>query len=39
MKLNQGLNYWKEGYGARSLTQDFYEINTVNFKKLNDILV
>ena len=39
MKLNQGLNYWKEGYGARSLTQDFYEINTLNFKKLNDILV
>ena len=39
MKLNQGLNYWKEGYGARSLTQDFYEINTVNFKKLNNILV
>ena len=35
---NQGLNYWKEGFGARSLTHDFYEIKTLNFKKLDSIL-
>ena len=39
MKINQGLNYWKEGFGARSVTQDFYEIETSNFKKLKNTLV
>ena len=39
LKINQGLNYWKEGYGARSLTHDFYLIYTSSFDKLNDILV
>lgn len=39
MKLNKGLNYWKEGYGARSVIQDFYEINTSNFHKLNDLTI
>ena len=38
MQINQGLNYWKEGFGARSLTHDFYEIETSNFKKLDSIL-
>lgn len=39
MKINQGLNYWKEGFGARSVTQDFYEIETSNFKKLKNTLI
>ena len=39
MQINQGLNYWKEGFGARSLTHDFYEIETSNFKKLDNILI
>ena len=39
MKVNKGLNYWKEGYGARSLIQDYYEIKASNFKKLDDLLV
>ena len=39
MKINQGLNYWKEGFGARSLTQDYYEIETSNFKKLKNTLI
>jgi len=39
MQINQGLNYWKEGFGARSLTHDFYEIKTSNFKKLDNILI
>ena len=38
-QINQGLIYWKEGFGARSLTHDFYEIETSNFKKLDTILV
>jgi len=39
MKINQGLNYWKEGFGARSLIQDYYEIKTSNFKKLINTLI
>jgi len=39
MKVNNGLNYWKEGYGARSLTHDFYEITTSNFYKLNNLII
>jgi len=37
--INQGLLYWKEGFGARSVTQDFYEIKTSNFKKLENIMI
>ncbi len=39
LKVNNGLNYWKEGYGARSLTHDFYEITTSNFYKLNNLII
>ena len=39
MKINKGLNYWKEGYGASSLTHDFYEINISNFHKLNNLMI
>ena len=39
MKVNNGLNYWKEGYGARSLTHDFYEITTSNFYKLDNLII
>ena len=39
MKINKGLNYWKEGYGARSLTHDFYEINISNYNKLNNLII
>ena len=38
-KINSGLLYWKEGYGARTHTQDFYEILTSNFNKLNDLFI
>ena len=34
-KINLGLLYWKEGFGARSLTQSFYEIETANFDKID----
>ena len=39
MKINQGLNYWKEGFGARSLIQDYYEVETSNSEKLKNILI
>jgi len=34
-KLNDGLLYWKEGFGSRSVTQDFYELDTSGYKQIN----
>jgi hypothetical protein len=34
--INNGLLDWKEGFGARSIVHDFYEINTSNFNLLNE---
>ena len=38
-KLNEGLIFWKESFGARTLTQDFYEVETRNFFKLENVLI
>lgn len=38
-QINEGLQYWKEGFGARTITQDFYEINTENFKLLDTVMI
>ena len=38
-KINQGLQFWKEGFGARSITQGFYTIKTENYKLLDDVFV
>ena len=35
--INEGLLYWKEGFGAHSITQAFYSIETGNHKLLDDI--
>jgi len=37
--INRGLNYWKEGFGARTVTQDFYEINLSNTNNLENIFI
>jgi acetyltransferase-like isoleucine patch superfamily enzyme/CheY-like chemotaxis protein len=36
--LNHGLLDWKEGFGARCFTHDFYEISTANYTKLEALL-
>jgi acetyltransferase-like isoleucine patch superfamily enzyme/CheY-like chemotaxis protein len=36
--LNHGLLDWKEGFGARCYTHDFYEIETGNYPKLETVL-
>ncbi len=28
-KLNEGLSYWKESFGASTIVHDFYEVNTL----------
>jgi hypothetical protein len=37
--INEGLQFWKEGFGARSIPQGFYSIATDSYKLLDDILV
>ena len=37
-KLNNGLSYWKESFGASTVVQDFYEVETVNYKLLGNVL-
>jgi len=34
-KLNDGLSYWKESFGASTIIHDFYEVETANYVKLN----
>jgi len=36
--LNHGLLDWKEGFGARCYSHDFYEIETGNYLKLEAVL-
>ncbi len=37
--INEGLLYWKECFGARSISQSFYEVKTSNYKKLESIFI
>jgi len=38
-KLNEGLVFWKESFGASTITQDFYVVETANHHLLNNVLV
>lgn len=38
-QVNSGLQYWKEGFGARTVVQDFYKIPIANYKKLDNVLL
>lgn len=37
-KLNSGLSYWKESFGSSTIVQDFYEVETINFTKLENVI-
>ena len=37
--INKGLQYWKETFGARTFTQDFYEVGTQHFVQLNSVFI
>lgn len=37
--INKGLQYWKEGFGARTVAQDFYKVNIENFQLLNNVFI
>lgn len=36
-KTNMGLLFWKEGFGARGITQDFYKIPTSNYTLIKEM--
>ena len=38
-KLNNGLAYWKESFGASTIVHDYYEVETANFIKLDNVIV
>ena len=38
-KLNEGLSYWKESFGASTNIQDFYEVKTSNYSLLDNVLI
>ncbi|HMI08725.1 MAG TPA: hypothetical protein VK528_14335 [Flavobacterium sp.] len=37
--LNGGLLYWKETFGSRIIVQDFYEVETAGFARLETIVI
>lgn len=37
--INKGLLDWKEGFGARSICHEFYEVETRNYNLLENILI
>ena len=37
--VNEGLLYWKECFGARTIAQSFYEVKTENYKKLETVFI
>ncbi|WNH07728.1 GNAT family N-acetyltransferase [Thalassobellus suaedae] len=39
LQINRGLQFWKEGFGARTLTQDFYQVKIDNYQLLNNVFV
>ncbi len=38
LTLNHGLLEWKEGFGGRSFSHDFYELDTRNYQNLHRVL-
>lgn len=38
-RLNGGVSFWKESFGASAMSQDFYEVETSNYVLLENILV
>ena len=37
--LNEGLIFWKESFGTATITQDFHEVETANYKLLENVLI
>jgi hypothetical protein len=38
-KINEGLHFWKEGFGAYAVIQNFYKIETKNHTFLDNLFI
>ena len=38
-KLNKGLIFWKETFGTSIIAHDFYEVQTANYSKLDNVII
>jgi hypothetical protein len=38
-KINQGILFWKESFGAKTTVQDYYELATANYTFLENVLI
>jgi hypothetical protein len=38
-KVNEGLLFWKESFGASTIVQDFYEVETSSYHLLENVLI
>ncbi|WP_268849285.1 GNAT family N-acetyltransferase [Flavobacterium aestivum] len=36
--VNKGLSYWKESFGASTIVHDFYEVETIKYSELDNVL-
>lgn len=36
--INKGLQFWKEGFGARTIVQEVYRVKTLNYIKLKSVM-
>lgn len=39
LQIVENINFWKESFGAHSLIQDFYEVETSNYYLLDTVLI
>lgn len=37
--INEGLLFWKESFGTKTIVQDFYEVETANFGLLDTVMI
>lgn len=38
-RINEGLLFWKESFGAKTVIQNFYEVQTKNYPLLESVLI
>ncbi|WP_333879142.1 GNAT family N-acetyltransferase, partial [Flavobacterium sp.] len=38
-KINEGILFWKESFGAKTTVQDFYEVATAHYPLLENVLI
>ena len=39
LNIIKNINFWKESFGAQTLVQNFYEVETSNYQLLDTILI